>query len=88
MTHLNANKAGLVLGIAISGFHLVWSIIVALGWGQPLVDFILWAHMVHVQYVVGPFDLTACITLLVFTFVVGYVVGFAFAKIWNKVHKS
>lgn len=88
MTHLNPKQAGLALGILFGGFHLVWSILVALSWGQPLMDFILWAHMVHVPYTVGPFDLTASLTLIVLTFVVGYAVGFVFAKVWNKVHKS
>jgi hypothetical protein len=87
MTHLNPIKTGLALGSMIALVHLVWSIIVALGWGQALVDFILWAHMVHVQYVVGPFDATACITLLIVTFLVGFLVGKVFAHIWNKVHK-
>lgn len=86
--NLNPKKAGLALGIVISGFHIVWSVLVALSWGQSLMDFILWAHMVHTVHTVGPFDLTASLTLIVVTFVVGYVVGFVFAKVWNKVHKS
>lgn len=86
--HLNPGKTGLALGVLIAGLHFVWSVLVLLGWGQALVDFILWAHMIHVGEMVGPFDLTACITLLVVTGIVGYVVGYVFAMVWNKVHKG
>ena len=86
--HLNPTKAGLALGFVLAGFHLVWSILVVLGWGQPLIDFVLWAHMIHMTYIVGPFDAAAAGTLLVFTFVVGCTIGYVFAMVWNKLHKS
>lgn len=88
MTHIHPHKAGLALGLLFGGVHLVWSIIVALGWGQWLIDFILWAHMVQVDYVVGPYDLAASLTVIGLTFVVGFVVGTVFARIWNKLHAS
>jgi hypothetical protein len=40
MTHLIPKKSGVVLGSLVGGWHLLWTIIVAVGWGQPLIDFI------------------------------------------------
>ena len=88
MTHLNPKKTGIALGLIFGGIHLIWSIIVALGWGQAWVDFVLWAHMVHVTYVVGPYDFAASITVIVISAFIGFVLGMVFAKVWNKVHKS
>ena len=58
------------------------------GLGQPLVDFILWAHMVHLQYIVGPFDITASAVLIVVTALAGYTFGYFFAWIWNSLHRA
>lgn len=86
--HLNPSKVGLAVGLFLGAYHLVWSILVAIGWGQAILDFVFWAHMIHMAITVGPFDVTATATLIVLTFVVGYVIGFAFAWIWNKLHRA
>ena len=80
-------KVGLFLGTLFGGLHLVWSLLVFLGYAQALVDFILWAHMVHVSEIIGPFDATAAATLVVVTAIVGFVVGNVAAHIWNRVHQ-
>ncbi|MDP3725602.1 MAG: hypothetical protein Q8R36_00215 [bacterium] len=84
----NRNKVGLVFAALFGGVHVLWSILVFLGWAQPLVNFILWAHMIQVLYVVGPFDALASATLIVVTAFVGYVVGSVVSVIWNKVHQG
>jgi len=86
MNKLNTNKTGLVLGTIVGGMHVMWSLLLLVGWAQPLVTFILWAHMVQIGYVLGPFDIKASVTLILVTAVVGYAVGFAFATFWNKLH--
>lgn len=85
MTHLNPKKVGLTFGLTAAFLHLVWSLIVALGWGRAWVDFVAWAHMVHAMYAVGPFDAAASLSVIVVAFLIGYAVGFVFATIWNKV---
>ena len=88
MNHLNPRKTGLTVGAFIGGWHVIWSLLVALGWAQPLINFVLWAHMISLPYVVKAFDLSAAATLVVMTWFVGYVVGYIFAKIWNRLHRG
>lgn len=80
------NKAGLVSGALLGGFHLVWTILVATGFAQAIYEFVLWAHMIHISIVIGPFDITAAVTLVIMTSIIGYVVGYVSAWVWNKVH--
>jgi hypothetical protein len=84
----NPNKLGLVFAILIGGWHLVWSIFVATGLGQLLFDFILWAHMIHLAVAIGPFDLTASITLITITAILGYVIGYITFLVWNRMHRQ
>ena len=83
----NLNKVGLVIGALIGGWHLLWSLLVLLGWAQPLMDFVFWAHMIKPVYVVKPFDPLAAVTLVVITAVIGYGFGFVGALIWNRLHR-
>jgi hypothetical protein len=83
---VNANKCGLVFGALFGGFHIVWSLIVLGGFGQMLVSFIFWAHMMQLPIVVGPFDAIASLTLIVITAVIGYVFGYVMGLLWNRIH--
>lgn len=85
---LDTNRVGLVFGLFIAGLHFLWSILVAIGWGQMLLNFVFWLHMLNNPYQVSPFDATAAVLLLVITFVVGYVVGWVFSSLWNKLRKA
>ncbi len=83
----NPNKIGIVFAALIGGWHVCWSLLVALGWAQPIIDFIFWAHMIRPIYVVKAFDLVAALTLILITAVIGYLFGFLGALIWNKLHR-
>jgi hypothetical protein len=67
---------------------MVWSVLVALRLVQPLYDFIIWAHMIHLQLTIGPFDPVAAATLIVVTLLVGCAMGFAFRPRVELVHRS
>ena len=87
MTMTNPNKVGLVAGALIGGWHLFWALLVLLGWAQPIIDFIFWAHMIQPIYMIKPSDPLAAVTLIGITVVIGYVFGFLGALIWNRLHR-
>jgi len=86
--HTDPNKAGQVGAVLIGGWHLIWSVLIFLGWAQPLMNFSLWAHMVHMDVVLGPFDAAAAATVIIVAAIVGYCVGYILATVWNKVHRN
>ena len=88
MNRANPNKIGIVVGALIGGWHLFWALLVLLNWAQPILDFVFWAHMIQPVYKVKAFDAAAAGTLIVLTFVVGYVFGFLGSIIWNKLHRA
>ena len=81
---INKNKTGLAFGFLVSFMHLVWSILVALGFAQAYINFVLGLHMVNMPMTVMPFNLFKAIGLIAMTFVVGYLLGWLSAFFWNK----
>ncbi len=84
---MNAKKVGLVLGSFIGLVHLVWSVLIALGFAQPLLDFIYSMHSLNNPFMVASFDMMRSIELIGITFVIGNIVGYVFATLWNKLHQ-
>ncbi len=87
MNSINTHKAGLMFGIFTGGLHFVWSLLVVTGLGQSLINFIFTLHMLKPVLVVADFNLGLAVTLVVMTSVIGYVVGFTLASLWNYVHR-
>jgi hypothetical protein len=83
MTH-NAFRAGLGFGVFLAAFHACWAAIVALGWAQPLLDFIFWAHFITPPYHVEAFALERAAALIAFTFAMGLAMGAAAIWLWNR----
>lgn len=44
--------------------------------------------MIHLRLTIGPFDLVAAATLVVVTLLIGCVIGYVFAVIWNWFHRG
>jgi len=84
---INPNKAGLVLGSLVGGTHLLWALLVALGWAQPLIDFIFWIHFIKPVYVIDVFRPGVALLLIAVTAAIGYAVGCAFGVLWNNIHR-
>jgi hypothetical protein len=84
---MNKNKVALVFGSFLGLFHVVWGILVAMGLAQGLLDFIYNLHSLNNPLTVMPFDFMRTLGLVIVTFLVGYVFGYVFATLWNKLHK-
>ncbi|HET7806460.1 MAG TPA: hypothetical protein VFL53_19645 [Pseudolabrys sp.] len=84
---INPLKAGVAIGALLGGYHLCWSLFVALGWAQPLIDFVFWMHFIQPGFVIRPFSLPAAAALIIFTFMAGFVIAFFFAVLWNRLHR-
>ena len=85
---MNKHKAGLTLGALLGFVHLVWGIMVAFGFAQTYLNWIFGLHFLNNPFEVGVFSLTTAATLVVVTFVVGYIVGWLFAYFWGMVKKG
>lgn len=84
---INKHKLGLVLGLFFAAIHAVWVLCVALmsGLMQRSLDWIVSLHFLKPFYVLTPFRAFSAVLLVVVAFIVGYVVGWLFAALWNVV---
>jgi len=61
-------RTGVALGALMGGWHLAWSALVALGWAQAVVDFILWIHFIEISAHIAPFKWELAAILVALTF--------------------
>lgn len=73
----------MTLAAFMGGWHLFWSVLVAMGLAQTIYDWVLWIHFLNNPFVIDAFDPTRAALLVGFTTVVGYVGGWLFALVWN-----
>jgi len=85
---MSVSKTGFVFGAVIGGWHLCWSMLVALQWAQPVIDFVFWMHFIKPIYVIEPFEIARAGILLMVTAGVGFLIGSVFAWVWNALHKA
>ena len=87
MQQLDTKRVALALGSFAALVHIVWSILLALGWAKPLTDFILRLHHIELSYTIADFSFLTALSLVIVTFIVGYIAGFVFATGWNMCKK-
>jgi hypothetical protein len=85
---LNPNKAGVALGVLMGGWHFLWSLLVATGVAQVLLDFVFWIHFIKPVYVVETFRIELAAILVLVTASIGYLFGWCFAAIWNWMRRA
>lgn len=71
-------KTVIGFGFGLSILHLVWVLIVASGWAQPIMDYIFKIHMLNSPFIAQPFNFSYAIQLLAITFGVGCFYGIVF----------
>ncbi len=79
----HALKCGLTGGLAMAIFHLCWLILVASGFAQAFIDWILQLHMIKPFYVIMPFQWSNAILLLIVTFIAGFLGGAILGGLWG-----
>ncbi len=87
MGTISPNKVGLALGALIGGWHVVWAFLVAVGWAQWVLNFVLWMHFLKLPYTVEPFSPGVSGILVLVTATVGYAFGYIFGVLWNWIHR-
>ncbi len=80
---LDKKQVGLSLGIFAALIHAFWALIVAFGYGQALMDWMLSMHSMTAVLVVSGMPLGRALGLIALSFVCGYVLGWLFAAVWN-----
>jgi hypothetical protein len=81
--HFSVFKVGAAFAAVMVGFHLIWSVLVAVGWAQLVLDFVFWAHFIKPVYAIEPFEPIRAIALLALTAAVGFLLGLCAALVWN-----
>ena len=81
-------RAGLIVGLFLALFHAFWALLVALGWAQPLMNFVFWAHFITPPYRIEPFEWARAAILVGFVFIVGAVMCMLAAFLWNALARE
>ncbi|HCR93238.1 MAG TPA: hypothetical protein DIU47_04800 [Candidatus Pacebacteria bacterium] len=87
MKTVHESHVALFLASVLALFHGFWSLLVFLGLGKPLLDWMFWIHFLANPFKVRAFDIQTAIILIVMTFVIGYAGGWVAGWVWNRVAK-
>jgi hypothetical protein len=83
MGHVDVNRAGIVGAVILAGWHMAWSVLVAAGMAQRVMDFVYRLHSLKSDAVVQSFDPAMAGLLLLLTAGLGYLLGAGTAAMWN-----
>lgn len=83
---ISEKKAAMLLATFAVTVHIIWSVLVALGFADDYVNWMLGMHFISAPTVtVGAFDIVTALSLIVSVAIVAYIAGFIFALAWNRV---
>ena len=84
---VNNHKAGIVFGAFAGLVHLAWSLLVWSGYAATWLDYVMGLHFLDISYDINDFSFGTAVMLVIVTTVLGYIVGYLFATLWNWVHR-
>ena len=87
MMTLNKRQASLTLGTMAALYHFLWVLVVALGYGQSLLDWAYSMHFIDGAQLVGTINWGVAGLGIVKAFACGYITGWIFSSLWNKFGK-
>lgn len=85
MKYKICNKPALVVSLFVAGLHALWAILVVLGIGQTVMDWIFPLHFIDSMYTVTGFNFINAILLVITAFVGGYIATSLFVWLWKAV---
>jgi hypothetical protein len=85
---LGPKHTALTVGLFAAIMHILWSLAVAIGFGQGWTGWVLSLHFLSMSVTITAFNFVTAITLAIFAFVAGAVVGWIFATVFNWVGKK
>lgn len=88
MKSLNPIKSGLAVAALYGLWHFLWSVCVATGVAQWLINFVFWLHFLNSPFTVAAFHWSTALLLILVTSVIGFFLGFAFALVWNWLYRT
>lgn len=88
MANISKAKTGLVLGSLLGIFHLSWALLVASGFAQSFIDWIFRLHFIQPPYTITTFHVGTALGLIAVTFSIGYLLGWLFGAIWNRIYRD
>ena len=74
----------MAVGAFYAVWHFVWILLVAAKAAKPIMDWVLSLHFISLTYEIMPFTVGRTMFLVIFTFAIGYFVGWIFARLWNE----
>ena len=84
---LNVQKTALMFGTFAGLMHTIWSLFVALGFAQAYLNWMMGLHFLQNPFTIAPFNFTTAVALIAVTSALGYLVGFVFSTVWNRLNK-
>lgn len=90
MPKLDKNKVSLAAGCFLALVHAVWALLILLipSQLQAFLNLIFDMHMIEPLFKLTAFNPVSSLMLVLMTFVFGYVAGFVFSAIYNRIIKK
>lgn len=80
---LNKSRVALFFGTVVALAHAIWAVLVAAGWAQGFMEWVMARNFLSTTHTVGSFDLANAVGLVALAFFIGLVDGYILATLWN-----